>query len=68
MNVIVILCTCEPLYISNFCMHMMRMKATENKSHNGHTVHFFIKPSQIRPGVLIQLAFNDLMHVISKHG
>jgi hypothetical protein len=70
MNVVVILNKHELLYIPNLCIHinfMMRMEAMEDKSHYGHSVHFFIEPGQIRPGVLVRLTFDDLTRVVSEH-
>ena len=56
MIIINILSKRELLYVPNFCIHinfMMRTEATEDKSHYGHSVHFFINPSKISPGVLV---------------
>ncbi len=46
---------------------MVRTEATEDKSYYGHSVHFFIEPSQISPDVLVRLMFDDLMQIISEH-
>jgi hypothetical protein len=69
-NVVVILRDGHLLDCTNFGIHVhfvMRSKAPKDESQDGHAIHLFVEPTQIRPSVFLVLTFNHFASIIREH-